>query len=139
MAVAPVGVGEGGLVEGLDGLAVTLLEGDRYQRFDACRRPLVVPSKSEDEALVLHDLAVDAAKPVLAVLRRLDHCAIGAADTKIDRHVGAGEILGTHPALDVLRARIEREHNRRWRVEGADNEQLVVSASFFGGHDRLPL
>src|SRR5204863_3182026 len=101
MAVAALDVEERHLVECLDGLSVALFEGDRHQRLDLCGWPFV-PGEGEDEAFVPHDLAIDAAEPVLAMLGRLDHPAIGAADTKIDRRLGAGEILRTHPALHVL-------------------------------------
>src|SRR5262245_65865411 len=98
MGVAPLDVAEGRLVERLDALSVARFEGDRHHRFDSCGRPFV-PGEGEDEALVRHDLAIDSAEPVLAMPGRPDHRAISAADTEIDRRLGAGEILRAHPAL----------------------------------------
>src|SRR5215207_6981357 len=99
VAVAAFDIEERRLVECLDGLSVALFEADRHQRLDACRRPFVVPGEREDEAPILHDLAIDAGKPALAVLSRLDHRAIGAPNTEIDPRLRTGETLRAHPAL----------------------------------------
>src|SRR6516164_6225488 len=80
MAVAPLDRAERRLVEGLDGLAVPLFEGDRHYHLEPRRRAVILPGESEHQPLVRHDLAVDAAKPVLAVIGGLDHPAIPAAD-----------------------------------------------------------
>src|SRR5215475_7789559 len=80
MAVAPLDGAERRLVEGLDGFAVVLFEGDRHHHFEPCRRAVILPSEGEDQPFVRHDLAIDAAEPVLAMLRGRDHPAIAAAD-----------------------------------------------------------
>src|SRR5215475_8170670 len=133
MAVATLDGAERCLMECLDGLAVALFEGDRHHHLEPCRRSFVLPVKGEYEALVLDDLSVDAAEPVLAVLGGLDHPPIPAADVQIDRHFRAGETLRAHPALHVLRTRPQRKHDRCRCVEGADNQQLVVSDACFSG------
>src|SRR5437588_1712862 len=102
MAVAPLDIEEGRLVECLNGLSVTLLKGDGDKRFDSCGWPFIVPGEGEDKAFVPYDLAIDTAEPILAMLGRLDHPAIGAADAEVDHRLGAGEILRAHPALHVL-------------------------------------
>src|SRR6185295_14218889 len=137
MAVTPLDGAERRLVEGLDSASVALFEGDCHQRFESCGRTLVVPAKGEDEALVLHDLTIDSAEPAFAMLDRLDHRAISAADTKIDARFWAGKIFRTHPALQVLHARPQCEHERGWCRERADDKQLIVSDLFLGSHHRL--
>jgi hypothetical protein len=67
VAVAALGIEEGPLVEGLDRLAALLFEGDCDKRLDARGRAVIVPSECENEPLVLDDLAIDAAEPVLAM------------------------------------------------------------------------
>src|SRR5262247_3299149 len=103
MAVAALDIEEGPLVEGLDCLAALLFEGDRDKRLDARGRAVIVPGEGENEPLVLDDLAIDAAEPVLAMRRRRDHRAVGAAAAEIDVYLGAGEIRRAHPALQVFR------------------------------------
>src|SRR5262250_2026372 len=112
MAVAPFDGAERCLVEGLDGLAAALFEGDRHHHLEPSGRPIILPDEGEHQPLVWHDLAIDAAEPVLAAISGLDHPAIAAADAQIDRHFRAGETLGAHPALHVLRTRPESKHHR---------------------------
>src|SRR5262249_17922571 len=119
---------EGPLVEGLHRLAALLFEGDRDKRLDA-RGRAVVPSERENEPLVLDNLAIDAAEPVLAVRRRYDRRAVGAAVAEVDLYLGAGEIRRAHPALQVFRLGTERKQQRgRW-LEGARDEEFVVRQS----------
>src|SRR5262249_32814126 len=102
MAVAALDIEEWSLVEGLDGLATLLFEGDCHDRLDARRWSVIVPGEREDEPLVRDDLAIDTPEPVFPALGGFYHDAVGAADTEIDLCVRAGEIRGAHPALDVL-------------------------------------
>src|SRR5262245_51709040 len=135
MAVAPLDGAERRLVEGLDGLAVALFKGDRHHHLEPSGRPVILPGAGEHQPLARNDLAIDAAEPALAAISGLDHPAITAADAQIDRHFWAGETLGPHPALHVLHTRPQSKHNRRWGVEGADDQQLVVSDAFsLGAH-----
>src|SRR6516165_5812960 len=109
MAVAALDIEERSLVEGLDGLAALLFEGDRHDRLDARRWSVIVPGEREGEPLVRDDLAIDAPEPIFPVLEGLDHHAVATADTEIDLCVRAGEIRGAHPALDVLGLRPQSE------------------------------
>ncbi len=56
-------------MEGLDGLSPQLFEGDGDERPDARRGAVIIPGESEDEPPIRDDLAVDAAEPVVAMLR----------------------------------------------------------------------
>src|SRR5262249_39492047 len=89
MAVAPLDGAERRLVEGLDGLAVALFEDDRHDHLEPSGRPVILPGEGEYQPLVGHDLAIDAAKPVLAVIGGLDHPAIPTANAQIDLHLRA--------------------------------------------------
>src|ERR671927_1041112 len=102
MAVATLDSRERSLLEGLNGSASLLFEGDGDERLDAGGRAVIVPGEGEDETPVRDDLAIDPAEPVFAMLWRGDQDAVGAADTKIDFCLGTDEIRRTHPALDVF-------------------------------------
>src|SRR5215468_11280055 len=80
MAVAPFDAAERRLVEGLNGFAVAFFEDDRYQHLEPCRGTVILPIESEREPPVRDNLAIDAGKPILTVIRGLDHPAIATAD-----------------------------------------------------------
>src|SRR5207247_9402192 len=113
------------------------LEGDRHQRLSAGGWSLVVPGEGEDDLPVGDDLAIDPAEPVLAMLRGLDHAAVGAARAEIDLGRRAGEARRPHPALHMLGPRPQLEEQRGRRIEGAGDEQLVVGN--VGDHWRFAL
>src|SRR6516165_11871362 len=129
MAVAALDIEEWPLMEGLDRLAALFFEGDRDERLDARGRAVIVPGKRENEPFVRDDFAIDAAEPVLAMRRRRDHRAVGAADAEVDLNLGAGKIRRAHPALHVFRLGPERKEQRGRCVEGARHEERSTSAS----------
>src|SRR5215831_18622800 len=126
MAVAALDTEEGPLV---DRLAALLFERERDERLDARGWAVIVPGERENEPLVLDDLAIDAAEPVLAMRWRCDHRAVAAADAEVDRYLGASEIRRAHPALQVFRLGPERKEQRGRCVEGARDEEFVVRQS----------
>src|SRR5262249_52464086 len=87
----------------------------------------ILSGEREDDPLRLDDLAIDAALPVLAALRRAHAEAVGAADADVHVAVNRGEPLRAPPAGDVLRLRPRLERQPARRVDQAGYHELALS------------
>ncbi len=123
MRIAALGARERRLAEGETRAPAT---SSRVTVISGVDGALLFPGEAEDDTARLHDLEIDAVRPVVLALRRADTAAPGAPSRKSAVIAGTVEVLRAPPAHQVFGCGPGLEDE----VGGASKTRVMVSDLF---------